>query len=310
MLKLEPNILTKWGMTKPIATKADNEDHWLETRQGLLTASVVAQWCGWSPYELGAPVTRFSRNYRNVIVGELLEDDVLEELQKKHPGWLIKHNADGHLYQYPDSMALAATPDAVAWRGTDYPAATIQVKTTTASWGGKPPPWVQLQAAVEAYVMGADEYCVAWYEADIMKFLTFHARWFNASEPVDLIGGHSISVEEAVNEAHGRWFDQTQSFEAEDEPFEELDDERLKAVAVYKKYKRLAKRLADREKMAKKRLELLFPEDGEWYNAVGEVVLKKETRTSLRFDSRGFKASDPDEYEKHRKETNLVFFQT
>ena len=61
MDKLQPEILTNLGLLKPAASKAVDEQDWQEKRKQLLTASTIASWAGWMPYQPDMlPLTRFS----------------------------------------------------------------------------------------------------------------------------------------------------------------------------------------------------------------------------------------------------------
>ena len=232
----------------------------------------------------------------------------LAELAEVNKDWTIAHNAAGHLYEHPKHTHLAATPDAIVWSGqNDLPTMTIQVKTTTGSWAGKPPPWIQIQAAAEAYVLGTDQYCVAWYEADLRRFATFHWRVYSAKEAIQLDKNTKLAIDAVLAEAVGNWtFSDPPAKSAEDTL---VSQHELEAIGIYRRYKRLTKRLSDREKMAKKVLESLFPEDGEYRNADDELVLTRKTQTSRRFDSRSFREDNQADWERYRKETNVTLFQ-
>ena len=141
---------------------------------------------------------------------------MLTELAARNKSLVIRHNADGHLYESPEEAGLAATPDAIAWEAParldlgveeDEIKATIQVKTTTGSWGGFPPPWVQIQAAAEAYILGAPEYCVAWYESDFRRFATFHAKWYSADAPITGLNlRYGMTISQVIIDARKRWY--------------------------------------------------------------------------------------------------------
>ena len=317
MQKLQPEIITTFGRLKPAASKAWDEQDWRAKRADLLTASTIANWAGWTPYEPDMlPLTRFSPNWRNVQVGELLEDDVLTELAARNKSLVIRHNSDGHLYASPEEKGMAATPDAVAWEKPprldlgvedEEVKATIQVKTTIGSWGGCPPPWVQIQAAAEAHILGAPEYCVAWYESDFRSFATFHAKWYSVDDPIIGLGlKYGMTISQVLIDARKRW---TFGKKLETEQGFQVGEEGLETIAAYRKIKRLAKRLADREKMLRKRMEMLFTEDGEYHNPGGEKVLLRKTTTSRRFDSKSFREKSPETWEKYRKESKSVSFQ-
>ena len=309
MKLLKPQLRTFHGDLTPIASHRIDEQAWLDARQQLLTASQVAGWAGWSPYEIDSrPISRFSPNWRNVRIGQMLEDDVLEELADARQDLTIAHNADGHLYGHPNDEHLAATPDAIAWTdGNDLPTMTIQVKTTTGSWGGVPPPWIQIQAAAEAYVLGTDQYCVAWYEADLRRFATFHWRAYRTAESIKLSKTTRLDIRAVLATAVGNWaFGDPPQKSSEDNV---VSTHEAEAIDIYRKYKRLSKRLADREKMAKKVLESLFPEDGEYHNLDNELVLTRRTQTSRRFDTKAFREANADTWDEYRKETNTTFFQ-
>ena len=77
MKLLMPQLRTSHGSLTPIASQAEDEQAWLAARQQHLTASQVAGWSGWSPYDIDPrPISPFSPNWRNVRVGQMLEDDV------------------------------------------------------------------------------------------------------------------------------------------------------------------------------------------------------------------------------------------
>jgi predicted phage-related endonuclease len=152
---------------------------WLELREHCVTASVAGALLGVheyvTAYELWAQksglVPPINADDPVLVRGELLEDDAIELLGRKHPGWQITPNiiGKGGVFLEEPSHRMGATPDAFVLDDERVPA-IVEIKTTDYStfrnkWGGpdnpQPPLWIAVQATVTAYLAGARKAYVA-----------------------------------------------------------------------------------------------------------------------------------------------------
>ncbi len=150
---------------------------WLALRGRDVTASVVGALFGahdfMTVYELWAVKTRrverSSEETAAMQRGRLLEPVAVQLLREQRPEWKIEHNAAENVYFRDPDARLGATPDVIV----DAPGrgrGVVQIKSVEASiyrrkWlvdgNPEPPLWIALQAAVEAYLTGAQWAAVA-----------------------------------------------------------------------------------------------------------------------------------------------------
>ena len=165
--------LTAWQTPAGIlAHRTESRDHWLGLRRASVTASQAGALMNIHEYTSLYELWAVKRGiYDPAIVednpvmlrGELLEDDALELVRRRHPDWRILHNQiPGGLYLEDPTHRLGGTPDAFCLTG-DGPG-IIQIKTTDPfSFRQKwldgdvvtPPLWIAVQASLEAYLAGA-----------------------------------------------------------------------------------------------------------------------------------------------------------
>jgi len=154
-------------------------DAWHELRANAVTASQAGALLGvheyTTLYEMWAAksglmsIAAAPQDTAVMERGELLEDDAIEMIHRRHPDWQIVHNViPGGLYLEDQANRLGATPDAFAI--IDGEASVIQIKTTDPytfkqKWqqgdGIEPPLWIAVQAMLEAYLAGARKAHVA-----------------------------------------------------------------------------------------------------------------------------------------------------
>ena len=301
-----PKTLTRGDGQKitAIATLHDPNDDWAMERKRHVTASEIPRITGWSPYPAENKNPNLHAN-RNLLLGVRLEPVVMSELAENIPHE-IQWNKHGHLFKHPAVDYLAATPDGAAFAPhTGELTATIEIKTTTAHWGSSPPPWVRIQAAIAASVLAAPDYIIAWWQADGQQFAQFHYRIYETAEPIRIAHDLTLNPMRLAAEAQARRQCTHTSHPTQ------LDDQDKKLVTAYKKTRRIAKKLKQREQMLRKRLEASVPNNGEYSNADGETILRRRQTTRRTFSVTDWRAAHgDDEYRKWVRETVSTYYDT
>lgn len=161
-----------------VAHRPDSREGWLKLRERAVTASDAGALLGIHEYTTLYELWARKRGLLSYAMaddpvltrGELLEDDAIELVRRRHPTWKISHNViPGGIYLEDTESHLGATPDAFVITDDATPA-ILQVKTTDmATFRQKwlqadvvePPLWIAVQAMLEAYLAGAQQAFVA-----------------------------------------------------------------------------------------------------------------------------------------------------
>jgi predicted phage-related endonuclease len=150
------------------AIEITSRDQWLALRKQDVTASAAAALMGVHPYMtayglaaekrgLLAPVDEGAGPLKR---GRKLEAVVIEEVAERRPTWKI---APATTYFRDPALRLGATPDTMAFDPERGPG-TVQIKTVAEPIFAQKwkvdgeiviPPWIAIQANVEAQLMGA-----------------------------------------------------------------------------------------------------------------------------------------------------------
>lgn len=155
-----------------------NRAAWHALRQQDITASVVGALFGehefLTPFELWATKTgRLATDSLETPAmqrGRLLEPVAVQLIRERYPAWTLEHNAADNTYFRDPAARLGGTPDLIVSDAPGRGRGVIQIKSVEASvyrrkWltegEPEPPLWIALQAAVEAYLTGAQWAAVA-----------------------------------------------------------------------------------------------------------------------------------------------------
>lgn len=150
---------------------------WLRARQQDVTASVVGALFGVHPYITEAEVWGLKTGALRedpteapaMKRGRLLEPVAVQLIREQHPDWDVTHNAANEYWRDPEAR-IGATPDTIV-RCPARGLGTVQIKSVEQSafrrnWldsegNPEPPLWIQLQATLEAHMLGAQWAAVA-----------------------------------------------------------------------------------------------------------------------------------------------------
>ena len=286
------------------ASMFENVEGWLGIREMFVTGSKFASLVGLSPYPPSENIHPITRNMK---VGNLLEPVVLDEFEEERKklnlGFELQWNKRGYFFSREQ---LGVTPDAFIVNVQDQPIIAVQVKTTTQDWLGTPPPWVIAQAQLEAIVLGCSEYIVAWYQADMRHFATFH--WIQGQVGEIRVGKHSWNIHDLIQEALEVHKTGIMPMSKTINKDFTLSEEAEAVACAYDDAKALRKRVADIEKLHKQRLERYCLRDG--FYITDKITLRRRTTKARRVSTKKMAEEHPELVEKYKQESKSVFFDT